>query len=160
MQHNNDPELPQRGPDDTLDRILRQELCWEVPPELTARLIGLIPGAALVGVPLALSVRPKSWYSLLVLVLTAVAIGLSLAVAWQFYSAVGAELGFGAMLAQLQAAPGIGLQRLYDALPISRNVVALLVAVRDQLHWLLLAIVLWLALDGWQPRLRRRSTTA
>jgi 5'-3' exonuclease len=24
--------------------------------------------------------------------------------------------------------------------------------VRDQLHWLLAALVLWLALDGWSPR--------
>jgi hypothetical protein len=144
------PELPPREPEDTLDQILRQELRWEVSPLLTAQLLALVPGAPM----LALSppARPKSWYSLLVLVLTAVAIGLSLAVAWQFYSLVGAELGLGAMLAELQAAPAIGLQRLYDALPISRQFVGLLVAVRNQLHWLLLAVVLWLALDGWQPR--------
>jgi hypothetical protein len=97
---------------------------------------------------------------MLVLVLTAVAIGLSLAVAWQFYSAVGAELGLGAMLAQLGEAPGIGLQRLYDALPASRQFVAIVVAVRDQLHWLLLAVVLWLALDGWQPRRVAQRTTS
>jgi hypothetical protein len=150
------PELPPREPDDALDQILRQELCWEVTPMLTAQLLALVPGAPVLVMPT--SARPKSWYSLLVLVLTAVAIGLSLAAAWQFYSLVGAELGLGAMFAQLQAAPAVGLQRLYDAMPISRQLVSLLVAVRNQLHWLLLAVVLWLALDGWQPRRLVRRT--
>lgn len=150
------PERVGRDPDDTFDALLRHELRWEVPAELSARLLALVPNAALVSVPAA--VRPKSWYSMLVLVLTAVAIGLSLAVAWQFYSLVSAELGLSAALDQLRVAPMIGLQRLYDALPVSRNVVAVLVAVRDQLHWLLLAIVLWLAVDGWQPRqVRQRA---
>jgi hypothetical protein len=143
-----DPTL-HRDPDDGLDSLLRHELRWEAPPDLTARLLLLIPGAA----PLAID-RPKPWYSALVAVLTAVAIGLSLAVAWQVYSAVGAELGLAAVVEQLRYAPGIGLQRLYEALPASRQAVEVLDAVRAQLHWLLLAIVLWLALDGWQPRLR------
>jgi hypothetical protein len=143
-----DPIL-HRDPDDGLDSLLRHELRWEVPPELTARLLLMIPGSA----PLAL-VRPKTWYSGLVAVLTAVAIGLSLAVAWQVYSAVGAELGLAAIFEQLRYAPAIGLQRLYQALPASRQAVALLEVVRAQIHWLLLAVVLWLALDGWQPRLR------
>lgn len=145
-----DPKLT-RDPDDRLDAVLRQELRWDVPPELTVRLLNLVPGAPFLALAPA---RPKSWYSMVVLVLTAVAIGLSLAVAWQVYTAVGAELGFAAIFEQLRYAPAIGLQRLYEALPASRQAVAVLVAVRDQLHWLLLAIVLWLALDGWQPRLR------
>ena len=146
-----DPRLT-RDPDDGLDSLLRHELRWEAPPELTARLLNLIPGAPALAMA---APRPKSWYSLVVLVLTAVAIGLSLAVAWQVYSAVGAELGLAAVLEQLRYAPAIGLQRLYEALPASRQAVAVVVAVRDQLHCLLLAIVLWLALDGWQPRLSR-----
>lgn len=153
---NTTPELPPREPEDTLDQILCRELRWEAPPLLTAQLLALVPGAP----PLSAPVRPKTWYSMLVLVLTAVAIGLSLAVAWQLYSLVGAELGLSAMIAQLQEAPGIGLQRLYDALPASRQFVALLVAVRDQLHWLLLAVVLWLALDGWQPRRATQRSTS
>ncbi|NTV65410.1 MAG: anti-sigma factor [Oscillochloris sp.] len=148
------PELPPREPEDALDQILRCELRWETPAQLTAQLLALVPGAPPVIVP----VRPRRWYSMLVLVLTAVAIGLSLTITWQFYRAVGAELGFGAMLAQIQAAPAIGLQRLYDAMPASRQLVSVVVAVRDQLHWLLLAIVLWLALDGWQPRRPARRT--
>lgn len=149
-------ELTTREPDDTFDAVLRHELRWEVPPELTARLLSLVPGAPMLAMP-APRPRPKPWYSMLVLVLTAVAIGLSLAVAWQLFGVLSAELGFAAALEQLRYAPAIGLQRLYDALPASRQVVALLVAVRDQLHWLLLAIVLWVALDGWQPRLAQRK---
>jgi hypothetical protein len=155
---NTTPELPPREPEDALDQILRQELRWEAPSALTAQLLALVPGAPVVN--LLPPMRPKSWYSMLVLVLTAVAIGLSLAVAWQLYSLIGAELGLGAILAQLRDAPAVGLQRLYEALPASRQLVALLVAVRDQLHWMLLAVVLWLALDGWQPRRRPQRTTS
>ncbi len=146
-------QMGSRDPNDRLDHVLRHELHWDAPPELTACLLALIPGAPKLAV--ALAPRPKPWYSMLVLVLTAVAIGLSLAVAWQVYSAVGTELGLAVVLDQLRNAPMIGLQRLYEALPASRQAVALLVAVSDQLHWLLLALVLWLALDGWQPRFRR-----
>jgi hypothetical protein len=151
------PEQFTRDPDDRLDAVLRQELRWEAPPELTLRLLGLIPGAPLLAVA---PPRPKTWYSMAVLVLTAMAIGLSLAVAWQVLGTVSAELGFAAVLEQLRHAPALGLQRLYDALPASRQAVALLAAIRDQLHWLLLAIVLWLALDGWQPQLRRATANS
>ena len=138
--------------DDRLDAVLRTELRWEAPPDLTLRLLSLVPGGALFDL-IPEREKPKQWYSMLVLVLTAVAVGLSLAVAWRFYSLVGAELGLSMMFAQLREAPAIGLQRLYEALPASRQVVALLVAVRDQLHWLLLAVVLWLAFDsGGQQR--------
>lgn len=150
----NDTE-PTRDPDDALDGILRQELRWEAPPELTALLLAMIPGAPL----LMLAPRPKPWYSMLVLILTAVALGLSFAVAWQVYGLVGAELGLAGIIEQLRYAPLIGLQRLYEFAPASRYVIEVLVVVRDQVHWLLLALVLWLALDGWQPRLRRAPVT-
>ena len=147
-----------RGPDDALDRVLRQELRWEAPPEVTACLLGLIPDRTLWAETLQRP-RPQLWYSTLVLILTAVAVGLSLAVAWQIIGSLSAELGFIAILEQLRAAPAIGLQRLYEALPVSRQIVAVLVIVREQIHWLLVAMILWLALDGWQPgRLSTRQT--
>lgn len=149
---NTTPHEPTRDPEDGLDALLRAELRWEAPPELTARLLSLVPAVSLLG---NLPARPKPWYSTLVFVLTAIAVGLSLAVAWQVYGALGAELGLTAVFEQLRLAPLIGLQRLYETLPASRQAVEVVVAVRDQLHWLLLAMVLWLALDGWQPRLRR-----
>ncbi len=142
---------PERGPDDRLDVLLRQELHWDAPPELTARLLDLIPGAPALALA-TMRPRPQPWYSTLVLILTAMTVGLSLAVAWQVAGSLGAELGLVAVIEQLRVAPAIGLQRLYEALPASRQVVAVLAAVQDQLHWLLLAIVLWLALDGAQQR--------
>lgn len=146
---------PERGPDDGLDLLLRQELRWDAPPELTARLLDLIPGAPALALA-ATRPRPQPWYTTLVLILTAVTVGLSLAVAWQVAGSLGAELGLVAVIEQLRVAPAIGLQRLYETLPASRQVVAVLAAVQDQLHWLLVAIVLWLALDGVQPQ---RTTT-
>jgi hypothetical protein len=144
------PKHSARDPEDGLDLLLREELRWEAPPELTARLLGLVPGVVLLGAPVR--PQPKSWYSMVVLVLTAVAVGLSLAAAWQIFGALTAEWGLAAVLDQLRYAPALALEQLYDSFPASRQAVAVLVAVRDQLHWLLLAIVLWLALDGWQPQ--------
>lgn len=144
-------QRPERDPDDALDKLLRQELRWDAPPDLTSRLLGLIPSSPLFAITTTRP-RPQPWYSMLVLVLTAMVVGLSLAIAWQVVGSISAELGLLAVLDQLRVAPAIGLQRLYEALPVSRQVVAVLAAVQDQLHWLLLAIVLWLALDGWQPR--------
>ncbi len=149
-------EAAARDPEDGLDSLLRHELHWQAPPELTTCLLGLIPNAPLMALALARP-RPQSWYSILVLILTSVAVGLSLAVAWQIYGALGTQLGLASVLESLRDAPLIGLQRLYETLPASRQLVAMLVAVRDQIHWLLLAVILWLALDGWQPRLRRAS---
>lgn len=154
-------QLMQRDPDDSFDRVLRTELRWEAPAELTSQLLALVPGAPALSpahqaTPTPPRPRPQLWYTWLVMVLTAMAVGLSFAVAWQFYSAVGSELGLAAMWSQLQAAPALGLQRLYETLPATQYVVALLLGVRDQLHWLLLAVVLWLALDGWSPNISLR----
>jgi hypothetical protein len=158
-------ELIQREPDDALDLVLRSELRWEASPALTNQLLALIPGvpalqpvsAEPVVVPaMPPRPRPQPWYTWLVLILTAIAVGLSMAVAWQFYGQVGDHLGLSAMWSQLQAAPAIGLQRLYETIPISQYIVALVLSIRDQLHWLLLAVILWLALDGWSPNINIR----
>ncbi|PDW01965.1 anti-sigma factor [Candidatus Viridilinea mediisalina] len=148
------PQEPNRDPDDGLDALLRQETRWEAPPDLTLRLLNLVPGAPLMP-SLPPQPQPKPWYSTLVLVLTAIAVGLSLAVAWQLYATLGAELGLTAIFEQLRHAPLIGMQRLYEAVPMSQYAIEVLLAVREQLHWLLLALVLWLAFDGWKPSLKR-----
>lgn len=141
--------VEQRGysADDPLDQVLRQELRWEAPPELTARLLGLIPGVTPVteAVP---APRPKPWYTSLVLVLTAIIMGISLALARQVVEVLSAELGFVALIEQVRVAPAIMLQYMYEAFPASRQMVALLAMAHEQLHWLLLAIVLWLVLEG------------
>lgn len=156
-------ELIQHNPDDIFEQALRSELHWEAPPELTARLLALVPGGAAMGMLPDVAmlvpgyVRPKTWYTVLVLSLTAMIIGLSLAIAWQFYGLVGSQLGLTGWWQQIQVAPDLGLRWLYAELPLTRYIVAILSSVRDQLHWLLLAVVLWLALDGWSPNFAFRQ---
>jgi hypothetical protein len=153
----------ERDPDDAFDRVLRDELRWQTPPDLSARLMALVPQAAiavsLYGVPIERP-RAKPWYSTLVLVLTTLALGFSMAIAWQAANSLGVEFGLIGLWEQIQAWPALATQWLFSTVPASRAVVALLESVRDQLHWLLLALVFWLALDGWQPRLRRPQQTS
>lgn len=154
MTERREHQLP-RDPEDAFDAVLRNELRWQPGPDLTARLL------ALAAAPLAPPrPQPKRWYTNLVLVLTVMAMAVSFAVAWQFYGALTTELGLAGAWQQLQLALANGLQQVYATLPPLRYVIMLLDGVREQLHWLLLAVVLWLALDGWTPRLSlRRQTT-
>ncbi len=155
--HNSD-KLIQHNADDTFEQVLRSEMRWEAPPELTARLIGLVPGTTEIA---TVPAQPKPWYMVLVLSLTAMIIGLSLAIASQFYGVLGTQLGLAGWWQQIQVVPDLGLRWLYAELPAIRYVVAILGSVRDQLHWLLLAVVLWLALDGWSPDIQlQRQTTS
>ena len=141
---------PEREADDTLDRLLRVELHWEAPPDLTVRLLSLLPDAPQ---PHGLPVRSAShsWYRRLMLLLTMAITTLSLAIAWWVYGAISAELGLTALIEQLRSTPPLLLQQLYLLFPVLRLFVDLLASVQDQLHWLLLAMILWLAADSWQP---------
>jgi hypothetical protein len=156
-----------RNQSQALDVVLRAELRWEAPAALSERLLALAADpAALTDVPLVLSQRdhlvlpqsmppaaasagprPKQWYVTAVYVLTAAVIGLSLAVAWQFFGMLATQVGIDTALTQLMAAPAQGLSLLARALPESRYVIDFLLKVRTQLMWLLLVAVLWAALD-------------
>jgi len=96
--------------------------------------------------------RPKRWYVTVVYLLTAAAIGLSLAIAWQFLVLLAAQIGLGDALTQLLAAPSQGLAQLMRALPLSPSTIDLFLKVREQLLWLLLAAVLWAVVDKWNPQ--------
>jgi hypothetical protein len=144
-----------REPEDALDQILCTELAWQAPPELTNRLLSVVQQA--VSEPVAAvaqpqqPARPQTWYTVLVSILTALAMTLSLLVAWQFYGALGAELGIAEWWAQVQQLPAAGLAWLDTHLPALRIVVDMLGSSQEYVQWLLAAIVLWLALDGWSP---------
>ena len=159
MEHTNDIQH-ERDPDDRLDMLLRNELRWEAPAALTAQLLALVPGAPALYAS-APALKPKRWYVILVMALTAAAIALSLIVAWQFYSLIGAQLGLPEMWRALLDAPGLGLARLLEALPQASYAVSLIDGVRSYLYWLLLVAVLWLALDGssFSFSLRRQQIT-
>lgn len=151
--------------EDALDVVLRQELRWQAPPELTNQLLSMVQQApafaehqhtvASIASPVQQPARPGTWYSLLVMVLTSIAVGLSLAMAWQVYGVVVAELGLAELWYQTQAVVASALQWLYTELPVARRVVPLFGDIYAQtswlLNWLLAAVVLWLALDSSTP---------
>jgi len=83
---------------------------------------------------------------------------LSLAIAWWVYGMISAELGLTVLIEQLRSTPQLLLQQLYVSFPPLHLFVDLLASVRDQLHWLLLAMILWLAADSWQPVQRGEAT--
>jgi hypothetical protein len=133
----------------SLNMVLRSELYWVAPAALTAQLLALAAAPAGAARP-----RPKGWYVTVVYVLTALAIGLSLAVAWQFVGLLLAQIGFADALNQLLAAPAQGLAQLMQqvqTLPGSQSFIAFAEKLREQLLWLLLVAVLWAALDKWYP---------
>jgi anti-sigma factor RsiW len=141
-----------------LDVVLRGEMRWEAPSALSDRLLALAAT-----MPLGLDApatpalmerpRPKGWHVTLAYVLTALAIGLSMAVVWSVGSTLVGTLGVQAFLAQLQALPAQLAAQLTTALPESRFAVAFFLYVRDKLLWLLLAAVLWAVLDKWNPQI-------
>ncbi len=156
-------------PEDALDAVLRTELSWQAPPELSSRLVALAQEQSLIAVAATAQVltmpdehqtaavdtpaHPGMGYSIMVIVLTSVAVGLSFTVAWRFYDVIIAELGLVGVWSQIQATIAMGLDWLYAELPASRQVVSAVGSLYQQvywlLNWLLVAIVLWLALDGY-----------
>jgi hypothetical protein len=52
------------------------------------------------------------------------------------------------------------MQQLTQSLPESRYAIDLFLRVRDQLIWMLMVAILWVALDRWSPRnsWNRRTT--
>jgi hypothetical protein len=141
--------------------LLRAEMSWEAPAALTARLLDLaLAGpAALVTpptAPLVLRIQPKRWYVITVYLLTAAAIGLSLAITWQFVVLLAVQIGLGDAMAQLLAAPSQGFEQLTRMLPVSSGTIDFALKVREQLLWLLLVAVLWAVVDKWNPQFSLR----
>lgn len=147
----------ERDPEDTFDRVLCGELFWQAPPDLSSRLLELVPQAVafnfnlpepLVEAP-AVLIRPRTWYTSLVSLLTFLAVVVSLAVALQFYTVVGAHLGVATLWEQVTTLATAWLNWLYAELPLLKVVVSVVGSLYEQVHWLLIALVLWLTLDGW-----------
>ncbi len=166
----NPNEFLQQRAEEAFDQALQAELRWVAPPELTTQLLALIPSIAVThdfeGVMDAMQSpscyrQPEPRYGTPLLIVTATVVGLSLAIAWQFYSLIGAQLGLEVWWNQVQVFPDLGIKWLYDTVPVTRYIMALLGSIRHQLHWLLMAAILWLALDGWTPPflLRRQSSS-
>ena len=137
----------------TLDVVLRAEMRWDAPVELTAQLLALVnaPAVAVQPAPpqVLVRARPRGWYVTAVYALTAAVVALSLLIAVQLVGALADQVSISAAITQLLALPGQGLSYLTQALPQSRFVLDFILRVRDQLMWLLLVAVLWAALDKW-----------
>jgi hypothetical protein len=148
-----------RRPQQALNAVLRAELQWQVPAALTAQLLALAatgPAALTIARP-----QPKRWYVVVVYLLTATAIGLSLAVAWQFFGLFAAQIGLSSVFEQALAVPGQWLDQIAQTLPVSPAAIQFLLKAREQLLWLLLVAVLWAVVDKWNPQfsLRRGQTS-
>lgn len=142
----------------SLDLMLRSELHWTAPAALTMQLLALVSPAGLAARP-----RPKGWYVTTVYVLTILAVGLSLAVAWQFFGLLLAQIGLSDALGQLLAAPSQGLAQLTrfaQGVPGVQAVLPFALKLHEQLLWLLLVAVLWAALDKWNPSFSLRRQRA
>lgn len=160
----NEHEWTHRDPEELLDQVLRREMRWQAPPDLTERLVGMVgmvattgfsPATSSVVVAEPLHPRPGRWYSILVMLLTAVAVGVSFAVAWQFYGIVGAELGLSEAWNHMQALVSMGLHQLYGEIPALRHIMTFIGTLYEQaswlVNWVLLAVVLWLVFDSYTP---------
>ncbi|NJP05216.1 MAG: hypothetical protein HC837_06100 [Chloroflexaceae bacterium] len=146
------PTNPQAHQYDALDAVLREELCWEVPADLTQRLLTMVPAVeskATTSVAAAhCPRRPQPWYTALVMLLTIATVTLSLMIGWQLAQFVSVSLGLVEFWHGLQQAPAAALAWFYEQLPGSRTVIEFALSLQDQLYWLLVAVVIWLTLDG------------
>jgi hypothetical protein len=134
-------------PEELLDAALRHELRWEAPPELTNRLLQLVPGATVPSTPDAPLPRWRLYLALGLIVITSL---LSIVGAAYFYQILWLQLGIDMILTQLEAWPDRFLQMLYTMVPFAREVISIAALIRDQLHWILLAVILWILLDAAQ----------
>lgn len=95
--------------------------------------------------------QPSKWYSAVVILLTSIAVTLSCSIAWEFYGTVLSAW----WMADIQQPLAMSMQHLYQEIPASRSVVDFLQGAYNQTHWMLswvlVAVALWFALDGYSP---------
>jgi len=94
------------------------------------------------------------WRLYVAIALMSLLILVSIPSASYLYQLVWFQWGFAQFIAQLEALPARLLQTFYETMPFARELVSIIALIRDQLHWLLVALVLWIILDNWQPERR------
>ncbi len=142
----------------SLDAVVRGELFHEAPADLTSALLHLARQASAGTLE---PLPPAAWYRLTVLLLTALAVAVSVALASQLYGLLITEIGLVAWWAQVQQTVAASWQQVAAALPASQFVLDVLASIRTQLYWLLAAVILWLALDdNLTPPLAPQQRTA
>lgn len=161
--------IPYRNPDTALDKVLRDELQFQAPPDLTHQLLHLVQVESPALQQQAYTAteatayfhyghndsidhqHPRAWYTILVTILTFMAVWVSSLVFWQISGQLGLEVLWG----QVQTTVLNWLQQLYETLPVSKTFVSLLGTMYHQtyglLNWVLVAVILWLVLDTYSP---------
>lgn len=126
-----------------LDVMLRAELRWEAPEHLTKNLLSLAMMPSVVLAP----GRPRGWRIRIIYALTLLVVVISLAIGSQIAWAFASQMGLFTMLNELFAAPARFLQQLAIEQPQSRYAIDLVLRIRDQMLWMLVAAVLWALFD-------------
>jgi hypothetical protein len=89
------------------------------------------------------------------MILTSMAVGVSFAVAWQFYGLVGAELGLSDLAARFQETVASGMQQMGEEVPLIHQALTFVGSLYRHMawliNWLLIALILWVVLDGYTP---------
>lgn len=155
---------------ETLDVALRAEIHWEAPLDLTASLLKLaaLPLDALpepkVYEPVLLPTMSveaarsplRMWQTVAIYSVVALAMAGSALLFWQLFGMLFGQIDMESLIAQVTAMPQTFLRQMTQLSPQSAYVVDFVLRVRDQLLWLLLAAIVWVAMDKFDLRRQAR----
>ncbi|MEM8534350.1 MAG: hypothetical protein AAGF95_26115 [Chloroflexota bacterium] len=138
----------------SLDVVLRTEMRWETPADLTARLLNMAANPALFANPsVMLQPRPKGWHVVMVYTITIMAVILSIAMGVQLFGLVAAQVGLQSTIDQIVAWPSLAIAQLIQIIPESRYLIDFFLHARTYLSWLLCVALVWAVLDRWTPQM-------
>ncbi len=129
-----------------VDLALRQALVVPAPPDLAERLEHL----ALGGAPAPVQAR-RPWV-MAVYLLTALLLGVSLAVAGQIYGFALQELATMDWWRTLAALPSQLLDQVYAYFPQGRYIISVFLSLQRALQWLLVGLLIWVVLEMRLPQ--------
>lgn len=129
-----------------VDMALQQALVLPAPPDLSKRLEKL----ALQGAPAPAHIR-RPWV-MTVYVLTALLLGVSLAVAGQVYGLALQELATMEWWRTLAALPSQLLEQVYAYFPQGRYITSVFLSLQRALQWLLVGLLMWAVLEMRLPQ--------
>jgi hypothetical protein len=136
--------------DDLLEQEVRSELLCRVPPELTARLLALVPHDEVV-----FRATPRQRQA--TMALAASLLVLSLAIAWPLYAAAIEVSGLSGWLNLVFSELQRQFQPLTATWPTLQQLSSGLFVLQEVLQVALAAVLLWLGTEYLFPRLQQRS---
>jgi hypothetical protein len=136
--------------DELLEREVRGELVRRAPPELTARLMALVPHDDVV-----FRATPRQRRATIALTVSLLIV--SLAAAWPLYATAFTVTGLADRLNALPAELQQWLQPVFSTWPTLRQLTTLVQVLQEVLQVALAAVLLWLGAENLFPRLQQRS---